>query len=59
VIPGRGMFDHEALLRCCDALDTDLPVLAEHLETQEEYLQATGFFKAKAKELKLQFVQGY
>ena len=59
VIPGQGMFDHESLLRCCDALDRDLPVLAEHLDTREEYLQATGFFAAKAKEMKLEFIQGY
>ncbi|MBP3653550.1 MAG: sugar phosphate isomerase/epimerase [Clostridia bacterium] len=59
VIPGQGMFDHEALLRCCDALDADMPVLAEHLTTQEEYLQATGFLAAKAKELKLEFIRGY
>lgn len=59
VIPGKGMFDHEALLRCCNALDADMPVLAEHLDTQEEYLQSTGFFKHKAKELGLDFVCGY
>jgi len=59
VIPGQGMFDHEALLRCCEALDDDMPVLAEHLETQAEYLQATGFFKRRAKELGLEFIRGY
>lgn len=59
VIPGQGMFDHEALLRCCDVLDRDMPVLAEHLSTREEYLQATGFLKEKAKELGLEFVRAH
>lgn len=58
-IPGEGMFDHAALLNCCAALDADLPVMAEHLTTQEEYLKATDFFKHKAAELGLEFVRGY
>lgn len=58
-IPGQGMFDHEALLQCCDQLDRDLPVMAEHLSAQSEYLQATSFLKKKASELQLEFICGY
>ena len=58
-IPGEGMFDHAALLHCCNALDPDLPFMAEHLNTQAEYHRATQFFKQKARELGMDFVRGY
>ena len=50
-IPGRGLFDYDALLTACEALCPDLPVMAEHLETEEEYLEATGYIQGKARAL--------
>lgn len=54
-IPGRGLIDYGELLRQCNALG-DVPVLAEHLSTEAEYDEATGFIHARAKELGLAFV---
>lgn len=59
VIPGQGVFDLETLLNECAKLDSDLPVMAEHLETQAQYLQSTGFLKKKAAEMGLGFVTGH
>ncbi len=50
-LPGEGLFDYDALLTECNKLDPDLPVMAEHLQTQEQYLQATSHFQKKAAEL--------
>lgn len=53
-IPGDGVFDYDALLTECNKLDPDLPVMAEHLETEEQYLRATSHFQKKAAELGIQ-----
>lgn len=58
-IPGQGIFDYEALLTECARLDADLPVLAEHLNNESEYDQATDYIKRKAEELGLEFLKGY
>lgn len=55
-IPGRGIFDHAALLEECSRLDPDLPVMAEHLQSEAEYVEATDFIKRKARELNLAFL---
>lgn len=47
VLPGTGVFDHGELLRQCSALE-DVCVMAEHLQTPQDYEQATEFFKAEA-----------
>lgn len=56
-IPGEGMFDHDALLECCERLDPDLPFMAEHLKTQAEYRIATDFFRKRAEKLGIRFVR--
>ena len=53
-IPGQGVFDYETLLKECHKLG-DIPVMAEHLETEAEYDQAAGFLLAKAEELGIPF----
>ncbi len=53
-IPGRGLFDYDTLLRECHRLG-DVPVMAEHLETEEEYDEATGFIRRRAEELGIPF----
>ncbi len=53
-IPGRGVFDHDTLLSQCHGLG-DIPVMAEHLQTQEEYDEATGFLLGKAAALGIPF----
>lgn len=49
-IPGAGLFDYPALLSECAKLDADLPIMTEHLQTEPEYLQATGFLLSQIKE---------
>ena len=58
-IPGEGLFDYDALLTACDGLYPDLPVMAEHLETEAEYLKATGFIRRKAEALGIQPLAGH
>ncbi len=53
-IPGRGVFDYDTLLRECHRLG-DIPVMAEHLQTPEEYDEATGFLLDKAASLGIPF----
>jgi len=53
-IPGQGLFDYDMLLRECHKLG-DIPVMAEHLHTQEEYDKATGFLLGKAAVLGIPF----
>ena len=53
-IPGQGLFDYDALLAACHSLG-DVPVMAEHLDTEAEYDMATGFLLKKAEELGLPF----
>ncbi|MBQ3864350.1 MAG: sugar phosphate isomerase/epimerase [Clostridia bacterium] len=53
-IPGEGIFDFDTLLQCCAALG-DVPVLAEHLQTQEQYEKATSYLKKVAERNGLQW----
>lgn len=57
-LPGRGVFDHRTLLTLCSALDPDLPVMTEHLETPEQYDEAANYLKKVAAELGLRFISG-
>ena len=51
-IPGEGVFDFEALLGECAKLD-DIPVMAEHLQSDAEYAKACAFLQNKAKSMRL------
>ena len=53
-IPGHGVFDYNTLLIQCHELG-DIPVMAEHLQTTEEYDEATGFISKKADALGIPF----
>jgi sugar phosphate isomerase/epimerase len=53
-IPGRGLFDYDALLTQCHKLK-DIPVMAEHLQTEAEYDAATAFLFGKAESLGIPF----
>ncbi|GAB4116203.1 MAG: hypothetical protein Fur005_39390 [Roseiflexaceae bacterium] len=48
VRPGLGQLDYAAMLHALDALDPDLPLLLEHLPTQEEYHAAAAYVRAVA-----------
>ena len=56
VIPGQGIFDFDTLLHECSKLD-DVPVMAEHLQTEKDYDQATGYLMKKAQALGIPFDQ--
>ena len=53
-IPGHGVFDYDSLLIQCHKLG-DIPVMAEHLQTPEEYDKATGFLFNSAEALGIPF----
>ena len=53
-LPGKGIFDHDTLLRECYRLG-DVPVMAEHLQTEEEYDQAISFLSKRAEALGIPF----
>lgn len=49
VIPGQGVLDYRTLLTELDRLGRDLPLMLEHLKTEEEYVQAAGHVRRTAK----------
>lgn len=46
--PGRGFLDYAALLKALEPLDADLPVMMEHLESDEQYDAGAKFLREKA-----------
>ena len=50
-IPGEGILDYDAFLRGMDKLGPDVPLMMEHLDTEEKYDRATAFIRKKAAEL--------
>ena len=51
VVPGRGQLDYRAFLTELNRLDRDLPLIVEHLETEEQFNEACGFIRGVAGEL--------
>ncbi len=51
--PGQGNFDYAAMFRALDKLDPDLPVILEHMQTEEEYTGAAGHLRGVAKAAKV------
>lgn len=50
VRPGMGGLDYRTLFRGLDKLDPDMPLMLEHLKTQEEYSLAAGYIRSVARE---------
>lgn len=48
VVPGTGVVDYVAWLQSAATLG-DVPMMIEHLQTQEQYAQAADYIKAQAK----------
>ena len=45
-LPGKGNFDHKCLIEEVRKLDENIPLLLEHLSTQEEYIEAGEYIKS-------------
>lgn len=52
-IPGEGGLDYDALLRELDRLDPDLPVMTEHLMTEDDYDRAAMHIRTVAARLEV------
>ena len=50
VRPGLGNLDYRAFLTEAAKLQPDLPIMLEHLATEEEYTAATQYVKGVAEE---------
>jgi sugar phosphate isomerase/epimerase len=50
-LPGTGALDYRAYLGEIAKLDPDMPLIVEHLNTKEEYRQASEFIRRTAAEL--------
>jgi sugar phosphate isomerase/epimerase len=50
VRPGLGQLDYHTYLRELDRRDPDLPLMVEHLSTEEEYRMAADYIRSVAKE---------
>jgi len=48
VMPGRGVLNYRRIVRLIDKLGADIPVFVEHLDTHEEYLEASTFIRETA-----------
>jgi sugar phosphate isomerase/epimerase len=51
VVPGRGHVDYRTYLRELSALGRDLPLMLEHLKTEEEYKEAANYVRHIAGEV--------
>jgi sugar phosphate isomerase/epimerase len=51
VRPGLGNLDYRVLLQELSGLDTDLPLMLEHLQTEEEYRLAGDYIRSVAHEV--------
>lgn len=51
VRPGLGALDYRTYLRCLDRLDSDVPLMIEHLSTEQEYDEAAAYIRATATEV--------
>jgi sugar phosphate isomerase/epimerase len=51
VRPGLGGLDYRTLLLELNGLDPDLPLMLEHLPTEQEYGEAAGFVRTVAREV--------
>jgi sugar phosphate isomerase/epimerase len=45
VMPGKGNLDYGRIVKLIERLGDDIPVFVEHLNTHEEYLEASTFIK--------------
>jgi len=50
VAPGKGKLNYSVFLKEVERLDPEMPVLIEHLETQEQYIEAFNYIKGVANE---------
>lgn len=48
VRPGLGALDYRTYLRCLDSLDSDVPLMIEHLATEQEYDEAAAYIRVIA-----------
>ncbi|MBM3497617.1 MAG: sugar phosphate isomerase/epimerase [Armatimonadetes bacterium] len=51
VLPGTGNLDYATLLRQLETLGPDVPLLIEHLSSEEQFDQAAAFIRGKAEEV--------
>lgn len=49
VRPGLGKLDYEIFLKELSKLDSDVPLMLEHLQTEEEYVLASSYIRSIAK----------
>ena len=49
VMPGKGRLNYKKIVRLIDKLGANIPVFVEHLDTHEEYLEASSFISKAAK----------
>lgn len=52
-IPGMGELDYRIFLKEINKLEPDMPIMLEHLSTEEEYLKAAEYVRKVSKELKI------
>ncbi len=48
LMPGKGMVDFRKVVHLCEKLGNETTVFVEHLETHEEYLEASGYIRKLA-----------
>lgn len=48
VMPGRGKLNYKKIVHLIDKLGDDIPVFVEHLNTHEEYAEASSFIRETA-----------
>lgn len=54
--PGLGALDYVALLTALTKLNSNLPIMLEHLESAEDYRQAAAYIRSKAESLGIEIM---
>jgi sugar phosphate isomerase/epimerase len=53
VVPGRGALDYETYLRELEKLDPEMPLMLEHLASEEEYVEGADYIRSVAQSLRI------
>jgi len=51
VRPGKGFMDYHTLLRAMNQLNPDTPLMLEHLQLEEEYIQSAEYIRSAAAQI--------
>lgn len=52
-LPGQGVMDYPTFLKCAHAVSPEMPLIIEHLSSEEEYTQAATYIRETAESINI------